>query len=83
MFFLVVSCDLYHGLVVLSVFLGLWGSKSHGIIQADINPKQEMNVAGASCQESKNLVKTSDDTEMKEYSYNTKLLIKMVLVTSY
>ena len=27
-----------------------------------------MNVAGASSQESKNLVKTSDNTEMKEYS---------------
>jgi hypothetical protein len=29
-----------------------------------------MNVAEASGQESKNLVKTNDDTEMKEYSDN-------------
>jgi hypothetical protein len=52
------------------VFLSLFGPESHVIIQADTNAEQEMNVAGASGQESKNLVKTSDDTEMKEYSDN-------------
>jgi predicted RND superfamily exporter protein len=69
-FFLVVSFGLYHGLVVLPVFLSLFGPESHVIIQADTNAEQEMNVAGASGQETKNLVKTSEDTEMKEYSDN-------------
>ena len=71
-FFLVVSFGLYTGLVVLPVFLSLFSPESHVIIQADMNAEQEMNVAGASGQESKNLVKTSDDNEMKEYSDNNK-----------
>ena len=54
------------------MFLSLFGPESHVIIQADTNAEQEMNVAGASGQESKNLVKTNDDTEMKEYSDNNK-----------
>ena len=69
-FFLVVSCDLYHVPVVLFVFLSLWSSKSHGIIQADKNAKQEMNFALISGYRSKNLWKTNKDTEMMEYSDN-------------
>ena len=52
------------------MFLSLFGPESHVIIHADANAEQETNVAGASGQESKNLVKTNDDTEMKEYSDN-------------
>ena len=60
-FFLVVSFGLYHGLVVLPVFLSLFGPESHVIIQADTNAEQEMNVAGASGQENKNLGKINDE----------------------
>ena len=68
-FFLVVSFGLYHGLVVLPVFLSLFGPKSHVIIQADTSgPEMNLGSASTSGQAKNHQI---NDTEMKEYSDKT------------
>ena len=83
-FFLVVSFGLYHGLVVLPVFLSLFGPKSHvKIVKAEKNGPEidkngpeidknglEMNAPTTSgCSDDK--IPETADTEVSEFVYKS------------
>ena len=76
-FFLVVSFGLYHGLVVLPVFLSLFGPKSHvtlHVIQAETTADPVPPTSGAAAiSGAKNL---DTPTEMQEYSSDEKNAVK-------